>query len=182
MQHDTALSPPADRPAIVARVASIRTRGEARSYLEEFEQKLQRTKLDPALERAAVAEPEALAAGSAVPATGAVFAVHISPRNDSATFVTGWSVTIEQRGGGWSGSINSQSPEAVVMAPDVSGAFNVVVVASGPVMDERQLTAFAESDGDVVVPMGGRAVIGIIATDAGRTANYWVTVEPTPAA
>jgi hypothetical protein len=45
MQYDLAMSPPQQRDEIVARVAGIRTRGEARQYLEDV------------VQRAAVAKP-----------------------------------------------------------------------------------------------------------------------------
>jgi hypothetical protein len=174
MRYDLAMSPPQQHDEIVARVKRIRTRGEARQYLDDVVQRAAVAKPVLAVRHASAAQPLAATAGAAG-ATGASFGVDLSPRNGTAGVVTQWSVRIEQRQGTWSGTITSGKPAEILQTPGLAGMFDVTVVASGPHLPEKQLKPVPGSRADVGCEAHCRALLGIISTPDGTDAEYWTT-------
>ncbi|WP_299063552.1 hypothetical protein [uncultured Polaribacter sp.] len=58
---------------------------------------------------------------------GAQFWVYISPQNDTANVVKGWSVTFSQ--GSWSDTITSENPTKQIKTPNLSGDFTIEITA-----------------------------------------------------
>jgi hypothetical protein len=56
---------------------------------------------------------------------GAQFWVYLSPDNNTANVVKGWSVTFSQ--GNWHDSITSENPTKTIQTPNLSGMFNIKV-------------------------------------------------------
>jgi hypothetical protein len=177
MRYDLAMSPPRQRDEIVARVAGIRTRGEARQYLEDVVQRASVAKPILAVQHASAVQSLAAPAATADAGGpgGASFGVDLSPRNGTASVVTQWSVRIEQRQGTWSGTITSANPAEILQTPGLSGMFDVTVVASGPHLPEKQLKPVPGSRADLGCQAQCRALAGIIATPDGTDAEYWTT-------
>jgi hypothetical protein len=173
MRYDLAMSPPQQHDEIVDRVKRIRTRGEARQYLEDVVQRAAVAKPILAVRHAGAAQLAATA--GAAGAAGASFGVDLSPRNGTARVVTQWSVRVEQRQGSWSGTITSGSPAEILQTPGLSGMFDVTVVASGPHLPEKQLAPVPGTRADVGCQAQCRALIGIVATPDGTDAEYWTT-------
>jgi hypothetical protein len=73
--------------------------------------------------------------------------------------LTHWSARITSRDGSWSGSITSEQPGEILQTPDLSGAFDVTVVASGPHMPEKQLAPLRESRADISCDSHHRAMV-----------------------
>ena len=177
MRYDLAMSPPQQRDEIVARVARIRTRGEARQYLDDVVQRAAVAKPILAVQHASAVQSLTATAGAAGAGGtgGASFGVDLSPRNGTASVVTQWSVRIEQRLGTWSGTITSANPAEILQTPGLSGMFDVTVVASGPHLPEKQLAPVPGSRADVGCQARCRALVGIVATPDGTDAEYWTT-------
>lgn len=172
LRYDLALSPPERRPEILARVSGIRSRAEAGRYLQEVGSKAATAKPAVTLGLEAAAQ---LPDSGAVQAqgSGAAFWTYLPPRNNTQQMVTQWSVRIEQRDGSWSGSMTSAQPAQILRAAGVSGMFDVIVVASGPHMAEKQLVPLPGYRADVRCGAGCRAMVGIVAAPDGADAEYW---------
>jgi phospholipase C len=177
MRYDLAMSPPSQREEIIGRVTALRTRGEARAYLEDVARRAATAK--PVLAAVHGSEAQLQRAGTAADesVTGASFGAFLSPANGTARLITQWSVRIEARHGGWSGSLTSAAPEAVLQAPGESGMFDVTVIASGPNLAEKQLTPVQGSRADVGCGERCRALVGIVASPDGTDAEYWTTSD-----
>lgn len=104
-------------------------------------------------------------------AAGAVFWAYISPQNNTDQVVTDWSVTLTQ--GNWIGTITSANPQQQLQTPGLSGIFQVVVTGSGPNMPSQQLSPQAGSKADIGCNNNCAAMVGIVATPQGDSANYW---------
>ena len=104
---------------------------------------------------------------------GAQFWAYVSPRHETAQYVTKWTVKLEQKDGNWSDFISSGDPEKILQTPHVAGVFNVVVLASGPLFKEKQLINLPESKPDVGCNSNCFAMVGIVATEDGQDAHYW---------
>jgi hypothetical protein len=104
---------------------------------------------------------------------GAQFWAYISPQNETDKYVTKWVVKLEQRDGNWTGSITSDDPYKILKTPNLSGIFNVRVIASGPLFPEKQLTNLPDSKPDIGCNSNCHAMVGIVATADGKDANYW---------
>lgn len=111
--------------------------------------------------------------GAAKLGGGAQFWAYVSPQNNTAKFVTYWSVTIQQVDGNWSGRITSENPMEILQTPDLSGIFNVIVEASGPNFSLTKLTPLSDSKPNVGCNSNCAAMVGIVATADGDGANYW---------
>lgn len=111
--------------------------------------------------------------GSLTLGKGAQFWAYVSPQNHTSTNVTSWSVTIQQQGGNWSGTITSKDPYQQLQTPGLSGVFNVVVEASGPKFKVKKLTPQAGSKPDVGCNSNCAAMVGIVSNPDGTDANYW---------
>lgn len=114
---------------------------------------------------------EKIDAGSLTLGDGAKFWAYISPQNDTAEYVTQWTVELSQ--GSWSGTISSDDPEPTLDTPGLSGEFNVTVTASGPNMSEKQLSPQSGSTANIGCNANCSAMVGIVATPGGDDANYW---------
>ena len=173
LRADLQLSAAEEQPAKIARVASISTRGEADEYLREVGEKV-------AAAKPALVLQQALGAQVQDGPAGASFGAYLSPENTTASMLAQWSVRIAQRDGSWSGSITSQQPGEVLQTPDLSGIFDVIVVASGPRMPEKQLAPLRESRADISCESHRRAMVGIVAAPDGTDAAYWTVWNPAP--
>ncbi len=116
-----------------------------------------------------------LTAGTLILGNGAQFWAYISPMNDTAKYVTKWSIKLEQRDGNWSGTITSENPYQTLQTPNLSGIFNVVVWASGPKLKWQQLSVVQWSPADIGCNSNCASMVGIVATPDGSGANYWTT-------
>ena len=110
-------------------------------------------------------------AGSLTIGDGAKFWAYISPQNNTAQYVTQWTVEISQ--GNWSGTITSANPQQNLDTPNLSGEFNVTVTGSGPNLPEQQLSPQSGSNPNIGCNSNCYAMVGIVATPDGSGANYW---------
>jgi len=106
---------------------------------------------------------------------GAQFWAYVSPQNETSKYVTRWQVRIEQTDGDWSGIIDSDNPEKILQTPNLSGIFKVTVRASGPMFEEKELSVKPGSKPDIGCNSNCTAMVGIVATEGGKDANYWTT-------
>jgi hypothetical protein len=104
---------------------------------------------------------------------GARFWAYISPQNHTEAVVTKWAVTVQQVDGNWQGTITSDEPQQILKTPDLSGVFNVIVMASGPNMPWQKLTPQPDSKAQIGCNSNCTAMVGIIARPGGTGANYW---------
>jgi hypothetical protein len=104
---------------------------------------------------------------------GAQFWAYISPQNETEKYVTKWIVRLEQKDGDWSDFISSDDPTKILQTPNLSGVFRVVVRASGPLFEEKQLTNLPDSKPDVGCNSNCFAMVGIVANQGGKDAHYW---------
>lgn len=104
---------------------------------------------------------------------GAQFWVYISPQNNTSQNVTKWSVKFEQKDGNWTGVINSDNPQEVLQTPNLSGIFNVTVMASGPGFNEKKLNWKIESKPDIGCNQNCASMVGIVSNENGKDAHYW---------
>ena len=110
---------------------------------------------------------------------GAKFTVYLSPANETATYVTSWSVTVAHQGGSWSATVTSRDASPVIQSPQLSGTFTVSVIASGPQLESQQLSG---DQGDTIECTDQTQVmIGIVAAQGGYGASYWINeLAPLP--
>lgn len=106
---------------------------------------------------------------------GAVFWAYVSPQNQTANWVTAWTVTVSQ--GSWTGTITSTNPQQQPQSPGLSGRFTVTVTGSGPNMPEKRLSPRPGGDADITCHDNCAAMIGIIADQGGKDAHYWTTSD-----
>lgn len=104
---------------------------------------------------------------------GAQFWAYISPQNDTARLVSHWEVRLQQ--GNWADSITSDNPHKILQTPELSGLFDVVVIASVAGLAPRRLTPQAGSKPNIGCNSNCAAMVGIVATPDGVNANYWTT-------
>lgn len=102
------------------------------------------------------------------------FWAYVSPQHQTDKYVTKWIVKFEQKDGNWSDFINSDDPTKILSTPPgVYGVFNVAVLASGPLFKEKQLTNLPDSKPDIGCSPNCYAMVGIVAKEDGKDANYW---------
>ncbi len=106
---------------------------------------------------------------------GARFWAYISPQNDTENRVTKWEVQLSGQDNNWEGKITSADPHRILETPGLSGVFNVVVHGSGPDIDwqELQPTKEVERPGEIGCNVNCTAMVGIVATPDGKSAQYW---------
>lgn len=104
---------------------------------------------------------------------GAQFWAYISPQNETSKYVTKWEVVIEQLDGNWIGKITSDNPEQQLKTPGLSGIFKVIVHASGPKFEWKQLSVEDYSKPDIGCNSNCHAMVGIVANEDGTDAKYW---------
>jgi hypothetical protein len=104
---------------------------------------------------------------------GAQFWAYISPQHETEKNVTKWMVKFEQEDGNWSDFVDYRDPTKIVKTPNLSGVFNVIVTASGPLFKEKRLTNLPDSKPDIGCNSNCFAMVGIVATEDGKDANYW---------
>ena len=114
-----------------------------------------------------------LASGTLVLGNGAQFWAYLSPSGDTQRAVTKWSVTIQQQNGDWAGTITSENPTQVLQTPKLSGIFNVSVSASGPGFPWQELEPQPGSSAEIGCNSNCAAMVGIVATAGGGSANFW---------
>ncbi|VAX33069.1 hypothetical protein MNBD_NITROSPIRAE02-596 [hydrothermal vent metagenome] len=106
---------------------------------------------------------------------GAQFWAYVSPENETSRHVTRWEVRFEQADGNWSGIINSENPDEILQTPKLSGIFKVTVRASGHEFEEKALAPKQGSNPDIGCKSNCTAIVGIVAAEGGKGANYWTT-------
>lgn len=104
---------------------------------------------------------------------GARFWAYISPDNHTAKAVPAWEVQLRQTESHWVGVIDSEDPRRQLQTPDLSGVFDVTVVASGPKFGKKTLKPLPDSEPKVGCNANCAAMIGIVATEDGTDAHYW---------
>lgn len=104
---------------------------------------------------------------------GAQFWAYISPQGETSRYITKWKVAISQQDGSWAGVIDSDNPQKTLQTPGLSGIFNVDVWASGPNLPETKLTPLPDSKPDIGCNSNCWGMVGIVAKDGGKAANYW---------
>jgi hypothetical protein len=104
---------------------------------------------------------------------GAQFWAYISPQHETGKRVTKWVVKLEQKDGNWSDYISSDDPEKILQTPNLAGVFRLIVTASGPLFKEKQLTNLPGSNPDIGCNSNCFAMVGIVATEDGKSAHYW---------
>jgi hypothetical protein len=104
---------------------------------------------------------------------GAQFWAYISSQNETAQYVNKWIVKLGQKDGNWTGFISSDDPTKILKTPNLSGIFNVRVIASGPLFKEKQLTNLPDSKPDIGCNSNCHAMVGMVATEDGTDAHYW---------
>jgi len=104
---------------------------------------------------------------------GAQFWAYVSPQNNTEKNVSKWEITLQQENGNWTGRIISEQPEKILRTPNLSGTFRLVVTASGPHFKEMKLGPASDSKPSIGCNANCAAMIGIVATPDGKSANYW---------
>ncbi len=104
---------------------------------------------------------------------GAQFWAYISPQNNTEENVTKWEVRLEQQDGNWTGVITSANPQQILQTPNLSGLFNVAVIASGPKFGSKRLTPQSGSKPNIGCNSNCAAMVGIVSNPDGTDANYW---------
>lgn len=104
---------------------------------------------------------------------GAQFDVLISPENDTAQYVTTWKVTFSQ--GNWSDSISSDNPDQRLKTPNLSGNFDLSVMAEGPNFPWQQLQPTPPSTNVIGCNSNCFSFVAIVATPGGDMANFVTT-------
>jgi hypothetical protein len=104
---------------------------------------------------------------------GAQFWAYISPENNTAKVVSHWEVRLQQQDGNWTGKITYQDPRQKLQTPELSGLFNVEVIADVSGIGPKRLTPQAGSKAVVGCSPNCAAMIGIVASPDGMSAYYW---------
>lgn len=112
-----------------------------------------------------------------VPGGGAQFWGYISGQNDTPEIVTKWRIRLEHTTSNWMGEITSDNPLVMLKTPNLSGTFHVTVTASGPNFAEKKLELLYDPTipyrPDIECCENNAGMIGIVATEDGKDANYW---------
>jgi hypothetical protein len=104
---------------------------------------------------------------------GAQFWAYVSPSNNTAACLTSWAVIVSQ--GDWSGMITSADPQQKLQTPNLSGIFDVAVVAAGRGFGAKALTPTSYSKPNIGCNSNCAAMIGLVANPGCTDANYWTT-------
>ena len=111
---------------------------------------------------------------------GAQFWVYLSPQNNTANVVKGWSVTLSQ--GNWSDSITSENPTKQIQTPNLSGLFDIKITETdGSTNPPRivDIPAQAPSTNQIGCNSNCSSMVGIIADEkpllGGPNAHFWTT-------
>ena len=111
---------------------------------------------------------------------GAQFWVYLSPQNNTAEVVKGWSVTFTQ--GNWSGTISSEKPEEQLQTPDLSGIFDIVITQTDFSTNPPRkvdIPAKAPSNNQIGCNSNCASMVGIVADDkpkvGGSNSTFWTT-------
>src|SRR5919109_1831497 len=102
---------------------------------------------------------------------GAQFWAYVSPSNNTAACLTSWAVIVSQ--GDWSGMITSNDPYLKLQTPNLSGIFDVAVVAAGRGFGAKALTPTSYSKPNIGCNSNCAAMIGLVANPNCTDANYW---------
>ncbi|MEE9407889.1 MAG: hypothetical protein V3V28_07425 [Polaribacter sp.] len=111
---------------------------------------------------------------------GAQFWVYLSPQNNTANVVKGWSVKFSQ--GSWSDSITSENPTKQIKTNGLSGIFDIEVTelnnSTNPPM-RVNIPAQAGSVNEIGCNSNCSSFVGIIADEkpllGGANAKFWTT-------
>jgi hypothetical protein len=111
---------------------------------------------------------------------GAQFWVYLSPQNNTASVVKGWSVTFTQ--GNWSGSITSENPTQQLQTPNLSGLFDIVITEiDNSTHPPRKIAipAMPPSTNQIGCNSNCSSMVGIVANEkpmpGGANAKFWTT-------
>jgi hypothetical protein len=104
---------------------------------------------------------------------GAQFWAYASPQHETAEYITKWIVKLEQKDGNWSDFISSDDPIKILQTPNLSGVFQVLAIASGPLFEEKRIANLPDSKPDIGCNANCFAMVGIVATQDGKDAHYW---------
>ena len=111
---------------------------------------------------------------------GAQFWVYLSPQNDTAARVKGWSVTLSQ--GNWSGTIDSNNPTQTLQTPGLSGTFNIKITQTDfSTNPPRQVDIPPQqgSTNQIGCNSNCASMVGIVANKeqklGGSNATFWTT-------
>ena len=105
--------------------------------------------------------------------TGVPFTVYLSPSNDTAQWITHWSVSVQNSD--WTGTVTSADPVPVLHGPaGMGGTFNVTVLASGPNLSQQELTS--QSGNQVSCNSDCQVLVGILAEPMGYGGSFWFEV------
>lgn len=115
------------------------------------------------------------------PGDGARFWGYISGQNHTPNVVTKWKIKLEHTTSDWMGEITSDNPVVILKMPGLFGTFNVTVTASGPNFKEKKLEVLYDSKihyrPDIACSPDNAGMIGIVATEDGKDANYWTVCD-----
>ncbi len=111
---------------------------------------------------------------------GAQFWVYLSPQNNTANVVKGWSVKFTQ--GNWTDSISSDNPTKQIKTPGLSGIFNIEVTeldySTNPPR-RINIPAQAGSKNEIGCNSNCSSFVGIVADEksllGGSSAQFWTT-------
>lgn len=111
---------------------------------------------------------------------GAQFWVYLSPQNNTAQIVKGWSVTLSQ--GNWSDSITSENPTKQIQTPNLSGLFDITITEldfSTHPPRTIAIPALPPSTNQIGCNANCASMIGIVANAhsllGGPNAQFWTT-------
>ena len=114
-----------------------------------------------------------VSSGELLLGNGAQFWAYVSPSNNTAAFLTSWAVIVSQ--GDWSGLITSSDPQQQLQTPNLSGIFDVAVVAAGRGFGAQALSPTSYSKPNIGCNSNCAAMIGLVANPDCTDANYWTT-------
>ena len=111
---------------------------------------------------------------------GAQFWVYLSPQNNTANVVKGWSVKFSQ--GNWSDSITSDNPTKQIQTPGLSGIFNIEVTELDHSTNPPRrinIPAQSGSKNEIGCNSNCSSFVGIVADEkpllGGSNAQFWTT-------
>lgn len=111
---------------------------------------------------------------------GAQFWVYLSPQNNTAEVVKGWSVTLSQ--GNWSDTITSENPTKQIQTPNLSGLFDIEITEmdfSTKPPRKVNIPAKAPSTNQIGCNSNCSSMVGIVADEkpllGGANAHFWTT-------
>jgi hypothetical protein len=106
---------------------------------------------------------------------GAQFWAYISPQNNTENVVSHWEVRLQQQDGNWTGKITYENPQQILQTPNLSGLFNVEVIADVAGVGPKRLTPQAGSKPVIGCNSNCASMVGIVASPDGKNAYYWTT-------